>query len=55
MRMEYQREAENCRRQALEFAGRREAAFLLQVARTFDLLARQGPEPTGHNEAAGTR
>ena len=33
-------EAENCRRQALSYIGRPEAAFLLRVAREFERLGR---------------
>lgn len=34
-------EAENCRRQAVDFAGKPEASFLLRLARSFDELAVQ--------------
>ena len=34
-------EAEKCRLQALSYLGRREASFLLRVAREFDDLARR--------------
>lgn len=37
--MIFKEQAENCRRQASEFAGRPEAPFLLRVASAFDELA----------------
>jgi hypothetical protein len=43
MRIPPHEEAENCRRQALEFDGKPEAAFLINLARMFDDLARQRP------------
>lgn len=38
--MMFKEQAESCRRQASEYAGRPEAPFLLQVASAFDQLAR---------------
>jgi hypothetical protein len=35
-------EAEQCRRKALAYLGRPEASFLLNVARQFDRLEREG-------------
>jgi hypothetical protein len=43
--MMFKQQAENCRRQANEFAGRPEAPFLLSVAEMFDELAIDGGEP----------
>jgi hypothetical protein len=37
--MMFKEQAENCRRQACEYAGRPEAPFLLSVASAFDDLA----------------
>jgi hypothetical protein len=37
--MMFKQQAENCRKQASEFAGRPEAPFLLRVASAFDELA----------------
>ena len=37
--MMFKEQAENCRKQAGEFAGRPEAPFLLRVATAFDELA----------------
>ena len=37
--MMFREQAENCRKQASEFAGRPEAPFLLRVASVFDELA----------------
>jgi hypothetical protein len=37
--MMFKEQAEKCRRQACEFAGRPEAPFLLRVATAFDELA----------------
>jgi hypothetical protein len=37
--MIFREQAENCRRQASEFAGRPEAPFLLSVANVFEELA----------------
>jgi len=37
--MQFQKQAESCRRQAAQYAGRPEAPFLLSVARAFDDLA----------------
>ena len=37
--MVFKEQAENCRKQANEFAGRPEAPFLLRVASAFDELA----------------
>jgi hypothetical protein len=42
MRIDFQEEAENCRRQALEFSGKPEEAFLLRVASAFDDLISTG-------------
>jgi hypothetical protein len=39
--MMFKEQAENCRRQACEYAGRPEAPFLLRVASAFDELAVQ--------------
>ena len=40
--MMFKEQAENCRKQANEFAGRPEAPFLLSVASAFEKLAREG-------------
>ena len=40
-RANFAEEAENCRRQALEYLGKPEASFLLRIARAFDDLARR--------------
>jgi hypothetical protein len=40
--MQFQEQAESCRRQATQYVGRPEAPFLLQVARAFDDLATSG-------------
>jgi hypothetical protein len=40
--MFFKDQADSCRRQANEFAGRPEAPFLLSVARAFDELAISG-------------
>jgi hypothetical protein len=37
--MLFKEQAENCRRQAIRYAGRPEAPFLLRVASAFDELA----------------
>ena len=42
MRIDFQEEAENCRRQALEFSGKPEETFLLRVASAFDELISTG-------------
>jgi hypothetical protein len=42
MRIDFQEEAENCRRQALEFSGKPEEPFLLRVASAFDELISTG-------------
>jgi hypothetical protein len=42
MRIDFQEEAEYCRRQALEFSGKPEEAFLLRVASAFDDLISTG-------------
>lgn len=39
----FKQQAEDCRRQAVHYAGRPEAPFLLNVARAFDELARSEP------------
>lgn len=41
-RSELAQEAEKCPLQALAYLGRREASFLLRVAREFDYLAEKG-------------
>jgi hypothetical protein len=43
--MMFKEQADNCRRQACEYAGRPEGPFLLRVASAFDELAiiRDGP------------
>ena len=38
--MDYSKEAEACRREALRYLGKPEAPFLLRVARAFDDLDR---------------
>ena len=40
--MQFQEQAESCRRQATQYVGRPEAPFLLRVARAFDELATSG-------------
>jgi hypothetical protein len=44
--MMFKEQAEKCRRQASEFAGRPEAPFLLSVATAFDRLAVDSGAPT---------
>lgn len=39
----FKQQAEDCRRQAVYYAGRPEAPFLLNVARAFDELATSEP------------
>ena len=41
--MDYAREAEACRAEALRQLGKPEAPFLLRLARAFDELERRGP------------
>jgi hypothetical protein len=40
--MKFQEQAESCRRQATQYAGKPEAPFLLRIARAFDELASSG-------------
>jgi hypothetical protein len=42
MRIDFKEEAENCRRQALEYSGKPEEAFLLRIASLFDELILTG-------------
>ncbi len=43
--MMFKEQAESCRRQANDYAGRPEAPFLLSVARAFDELASKNDSP----------
>lgn len=43
--MMFKEQAESCRRQANDYAGRPEAPFLLSVARAFDELATKNDSP----------
>ena len=45
--MFFKEQAEDCRRQAVQYAGRPEAPFLLNVARAFDELATSGHSAHG--------
>ena len=49
--MDYSKEAEACRREALRYVGRPEAPFLLKVARAFDDLDRQRSAKKDHLRA----
>jgi hypothetical protein len=51
--MMFREQAENCRKQASEFAGRPEAPFLLRVASVFDELAVDDAATQLHVEARG--
>jgi hypothetical protein len=46
--MMFKEQAEKCRKQATEFAGRPEAPFLLRVASAFDELAIDPHAVAGH-------
>ena len=47
--MDFSKEAESCRREALRHLGKPEAAFLLRVARAFDELDRSGGRLRGRS------
>ncbi len=53
--MMFREQAENCRKQASEFAGRPEAPFLLRVASVFDELAIDGSATHLHAENRGVQ
>jgi len=57
--MQFQEQAESCRRQATQYAGKPEAPFLLRVARAFDELASSGSRGViaqmGTRDAAASR
>ena len=50
--MFFTEEAEKCRSQALAYIGKPEAPFLLRVARAFDKLAIDQPDPPGRRDSS---
>jgi hypothetical protein len=53
--MMFKEQAESCRRQACDYAGRPEAPFLLSVARAFDELAVKVETPNAALEPRAMR